>query len=131
MGAGRCVDSCGGGVRRKRTADAWQGAVGLGRGGRSSDGVVLLGGGAEGGAPQGVQAVDQDECARQVLPAFGDGVLHLVQAHVQLLDHVPVAVPDLSRPRDQEVVRRLPHGLRTDRWEGGHVRSPWFQLDQH
>lgn len=81
----------------------------------SSDGVVVLSGGAEGGAPQGVQAVDQDECASQVFPAFGDGVLHLVQAHVQLLDHIPVAVTDLSGPRDQEVIRRLPHGLQTER----------------
>ncbi len=46
--------------------------------GESLDGVVVLSGGAEGGAPQGVQAVDQDERAGQVLPAFGDGVLHLV-----------------------------------------------------
>jgi len=79
----------------------------------SSDGVVFLNGGAEGGAPQRLQAVDKDEGARQVLPAFSDGVLHFVQAHVQLLDHVSVAVADLSGPRDQEVIRRLPHGLQT------------------
>lgn len=81
----------------------------------SSDGVVVLSRGAEGRAPQGIQAVDQDERAGQVLPALGDGVLHLVQAYVQLLDHVPVAVADLSRPRDQEVVGRLPHGLQRER----------------
>lgn len=80
-----------------------------------SDGVVILSRGAEGGAPQDIQAVDQDERAGQVLPAFGDGVLHLVQAHVKLLDHIPVAIANLSCPRDQEVVCRLPHGLQTRR----------------
>lgn len=45
--------------------------------GESLDSVVILSR-AEGGAPQGVQAVDQDERAGQVLPAFGDGVFHLV-----------------------------------------------------
>lgn len=81
----------------------------------SLDGVVVLSGGAEGRAPQGIQAVDQDERASQVLPAFGDGVLHLVQAYVQLLDHIPVAVTDLGSPCDQEVVGWLPHGLQTER----------------
>ena len=80
-----------------------------------SDGVVFLVLRAEGRAPQGVQAVDQDEGPCQVSPALGDGVLHLVQAQVQLLQDVPVAVPDLSRPRHQEVVRRLPHGLKRER----------------
>lgn len=80
-----------------------------------SDGVVVLSRGAESRAPQDIQAVDQDERASQVLPAFGDGVLHLVQAHVKLLDHIPVAIANLSCPRDQEVVCRLPHGLQTRR----------------
>lgn len=82
-------------------------------GAQSLDGVVFLSSGAEGRAPQGVQAVDQDQCASQVLPAFGDGVLHLVQAHVQLLDHIPVAVANLGSPRHQEVIGWLPHGLQT------------------
>lgn len=68
-------------------------------------------GGAEGGAPQHVEAVDEDECACEMFPALGDGVLHAVQTQLELLDHVAVAVADLSRPRQQEVVRRLPHGL--------------------
>lgn len=73
------------------------------------DGTVVLRGGAEGGAPEHIQAVDEDERARQVFPALGDGALHLVQAHVQLLDHVPVAVPNLGRPGQQEVIGWLPH----------------------
>lgn len=91
----------------------------------SSDGVVFLSGGAEGRAPQGVQAVDQDERASQVLPAFGDGVLHLVQAHVQLLDHIPVAVPNLGSPRHQEVVGWLPHGLQT---QNKHLMTEFLQV---
>lgn len=46
--------------------------------GESLDGTVILSGRVKGGAPQGIQAVDQDERAGQVLPTFGDGVLHLV-----------------------------------------------------
>lgn len=46
-----------------------------------------------------------------MLPPLGDGVPHLVQAEVQLLDHVTVAVPDVGRPRQEEVVGWLPHGL--------------------
>lgn len=75
------------------------------------DGEVVLRGRTKGRAPEHVQAVDEDEGTSEVLPAFGKGVLHAVQAQVQLLDHVTVTVPDLSRPRQQEVVRRLPHGL--------------------
>jgi len=95
------------------------------RGRDISDGVVVLRGGAEGGAPQGLQAVDEEERAGQVLPALGDGVLHLVDAHVQLLDHVSVAVADLSGPRDQEVIRRLPHGLQTGEKENTHPVICW------
>lgn len=73
----------------------------------------------EGRAPQGVQAVDQDQGASQVLPPLGYRVLHLVQTQMKLLDHVSVTVPDLSRPRHQEVVRRLPHGL----WADGEMDS--------
>lgn len=75
------------------------------------DGKVILRGGTEGGAPEHVKAVDEDDCSCEVLPPLGDGVLHAVQAQVQLLDHVPVTVANLGRPRQQEVVRRLPHGL--------------------
>lgn len=82
----------------------WDWGLGGGGGGvpgvgRGLDGEVILSGGAEGGAPEDVQAVDEDERARQVFPALGDGALHLVQAHVKLLDHVPVTVSDLGRPR--------------------------------
>lgn len=77
-----------------------------------SDSKISVSGGAEGGAAEGVEAVNEDERAGQVLPPLGDGVPHLVQAQVELLDHVPVAVPDVGRPRQQEVVRRLPHGLK-------------------
>lgn len=80
-----------------------------------SDGVVVLSGRAEGRAPQDVQAVDQDQRAGQVLPAFGDGVFHFVQPHVQLLDHIPVAVAYLGGPCDQEIICRLPHGLQAER----------------
>lgn len=76
--------------------------------------------GAEGGCPQHVQGVDEDQGAREVLPALGDGVLHLVQPRVQLLDDIPVAVPHLAAPGEQEVVCWLPHGLgrRGDSREG-------------
>lgn len=77
-------------------------------------GKIILRGGAEGGASEHVQAVDEDEGAGQVLPSLGDGVLHTVQAQVQLLNHIAVAVPDLGRPCQQEVVRWLPHCLSGD-----------------
>lgn len=77
------------------------------------DGKILVVLGAEGSCPQHVQGVDEDQGAREVLPALGDGVLHLVQPRVQLLDDVPVAVPHLAAPGEQEVVRWLPHGLGT------------------
>lgn len=70
--------------------------------------------GAEGGASEAVQAVDQDERARQVLPPFGDGVPHPVQAHVKLLDHIPVAVANVGGPGQEEVVGWFPHALRTE-----------------
>lgn len=68
-----------------------------GRGTRSNHKVVLVGR-TEGSRSQDVQGVHEDEGACEVLPALGDGVLHLVQAGVQLLDDVPVAVPDLVAP---------------------------------
>lgn len=46
--------------------------------GEGLNSVVILCNWAEGGAPQCVQAVDQDKRAGQVLPAFGDGILYLV-----------------------------------------------------
>lgn len=68
--------------------------------------------GAEGGAAEGIQAVDEDQRAGQVLPPLGDGVPHPVQAEVELLDHVPVAVPDVGSPRQEEVVGWFPHALK-------------------
>lgn len=47
------------------------------QGERVLDGVVILSR-TEGGTPQHVQAVHQDQGASQVLPPFGDRVLHLV-----------------------------------------------------
>lgn len=41
--------------------------------------------GTEGRGSQDVQGVYQDQGPREVLPALGDGVLHLVQADVQFL----------------------------------------------
>lgn len=67
--------------------------------------------GTEGGTAEGVQAVDQDECASQVLPPLGDGVPHPVQAHVELLDHITVAVTNVGGPGQEEVIGRLPHAL--------------------
>lgn len=78
---------------------------------RGLDGKILVVLGAEGSCPQHVQGVDEDQGACQVLPALGDGVLHLVQPRVQLLDDIPVAVPHLAAPGQQEVVCWLPHGL--------------------
>lgn len=68
-------------------------------------------GGAEGRAPQHVEAVDEDESSCEMFPALGDGILHAVQTQLELLDHVTVAVADLCSPRQQEVVCWLPHGL--------------------
>lgn len=68
--------------------------------------------GTEGGTAEGIQAVDQDERPSQVLPPLGDGVPHPVQAQVKLLDHVSVAVTDMGRPGQEEVVGRLPHALK-------------------
>ncbi|TNN47062.1 hypothetical protein EYF80_042736 [Liparis tanakae] len=42
-----------------------------------------------------------------------------VPAQVELLDHVPVAVPHVGRPCQQEVVGRLPHGLEGQRHSRG------------
>lgn len=47
-----------------------------------------------------------------MLPPFGDGVPHLVQAEVELLDHVTVAVPNMGGPRQEKVIGWLPHGLK-------------------
>ena len=47
-----------------------------------------------------------------MLPPLGDRVPHLVQADVELLDHVAVAVSDVGRPSQQEVVGWLPHALK-------------------
>lgn len=49
--------------------------------GESLDNTVILSG-AEGRAPQGVQAVHQDQGTSQVLPSFGYWVLHLVQTQM-------------------------------------------------
>lgn len=81
------------------------------RGGGGSDGTVILGGRAKGRTSQRIETVHQDQCSCQVLPAFGDGVLHSVKAKVQLLDHVTVTVTNLRCPCNQEVVCWLPHGL--------------------
>lgn len=67
-------------------------------GGARSNHKVVLVGRTEGSRSQDVQGVHEDEGAREVLPALGDGVLHPVQAGVQLLDDIPVAVPDLVAP---------------------------------
>lgn len=75
------------------------------------NGILSLSSRAEGGEAQDVQAIDQDQCASQMFPAFGDRILHLVQACVQLLYHISVAVTNLRSPCDQEVIRWLPHGL--------------------
>lgn len=81
---------------------------------RHSHGEISVSSGAEGGAAEAVQAVDQDQRARQVLPPFGDGVPHPVQAHVELLDDVAVAVSNVGGPGEEEVIRWLPHALRTE-----------------
>lgn len=65
----------------------------------------------ESSTAQGVQAVDQDECASQVLPPLGDGVPHPVQAHVELLDYVTVAVTNVGGPGQEEVISWFPHAL--------------------
>lgn len=54
--------------------------------------------GTESGRSQDVQGVDHDQGPCEVFPALGDGVFHLIQASVQLLDDIPVAVPDLVAP---------------------------------
>lgn len=74
-------------------------------------GTVILRGEAEGGAPKEIQTVDKDEGASDVSPALGDGVLHFVQSSVKFLNHIPVTVPNLGCPCDQEVIGRFPHGL--------------------
>lgn len=80
-------------------------------GGTRSNHKVVLVGRTKGSCSQDVQGVHEDEGACEVLPALGDGVLHPVQASVQLLDDVPVAVPDLVAPGQQKVIRGFPHGL--------------------
>lgn len=85
------------------------------------DGKILMVLRAEGSCPQYVQGVDEDQGARKMLPAFGDGVLHLVQPCVQLLDHITVAVTHLAAPSEKEIICWLPHGLR--RWGRGAIRA--------
>lgn len=86
-------------------------APGKQQAGGTSDHEVVLVRGAEGSCSQNVQTVHQDQGPREVFPALGDGVLHPVQARVQLLDDIAVAVPDLVAPGQQEVIRGFPHGL--------------------
>lgn len=76
------------------------------------NGTVILRGGAKGGASKQVKAIDKDKGAGEVLPAFGDWILHSVQAHVQFMDDIAVTVANLSSPRQQEVVSWFPHGLK-------------------
>lgn len=83
-------------------------------GSQRSHSEVSVPDGAEGGASEAVQAVDQDQRARQVLPPFGDGVPHPVKAHVKLLDDVAVAVANVGGPGQEEVVGWFPHALRTE-----------------
>lgn len=73
---------------------------------------IILRGGAKGGASKQVEAIDKDKGAGEMFPAFGDWILHPVQAHVQFVDDVAVTVADLSGPRQQEVVGWFPHGLK-------------------
>lgn len=89
------------------------------------NGDVILKGGAKGGASKQVEAIDKDKRAGEVFPAFGDWILHPVQAHVQFVDDVAVTVTDLSCPRQQEVVGWFPHGLkwRSDKWRLCHISS--------
>lgn len=54
-----------------------------------------------------------------MFPPLSDGVPHFVQAVVEFLDHVPVAVPNVGRPRQQEIIRWFPHGLKSQRKKGG------------
>lgn len=86
-------------------------------GSKCSHSEISVSDGTEGGTAEGIQAVDKDQRAGQVLPPLGDGVPHLVQAEVELLDHVSVAVPDVGGPRQEEVVGRLPHALKG--WDRG------------
>lgn len=83
--------------------------------GATLDGKILVVLWAECSCPEQVQGVDEDEGAGEMLPTLGDGVLHLVQPCVQLLNHIPVAVAHLAAPGEEEVIRRLPHGL----WDRG------------
>lgn len=76
------------------------------------NGEVILRGGTKGRASKQVEAIDEDKGAGEVFPAFGDGILHPVQAHVQFVDDIAVTVPNLSGPRQQEVIGWFPHGLK-------------------
>lgn len=110
-------------IKKKRSHRTFKGPKVL-LSNRDSDGEIPVTDRGEGGASEAVQAVDQDQRARQVLPAFGDGVPHPVQAGVELLDHVPVAVADVGGPGQQEVVGWLPHALRrTEESSGEKKRS--------
>lgn len=81
----------------RAVGEARPGAAAGGGTPRSNHKVVLVRG-TEGSCSQNVQGVHQDQRPREVFPALGDGVLHPVQACVQLLDDIPVAVADLVTP---------------------------------
>ena len=66
----------------------------------------------EGRVLKDIEAVHRDERACQVPPLSGGGVFHFIQDQVQILDHVPVAVSIMQTPGVQEVIGRLPHGLK-------------------
>lgn len=72
---------------------------------------ITVADGTEGSTSECVQAVDQDECASQVLPPLGDGVPHPVQAHMELLDYIPVTVANMGGPGQEEVIGWFPHAL--------------------
>lgn len=61
-----------------------------------------------------------------MLPPLGDGAPHLVQAEVELLDHVSVAVPDVGGPGQEEVVGWLPHALKG--WDRGWREEELFDF---
>lgn len=80
----------------------------------------------EGRTAKGIEAVDKYKCARQVLPPLGDGVPHLVQAKVELLDHISVAIPNMGSPRQQEVIGWFPHRLKGSGWGSWEVKENVF-----
>lgn len=86
-------------------------------------GTVILRGSAKGRAPQKIQTVDKNEGTCDVSPPLGDRVLHFVQACVKFLNHISIAVSNLSRPCDQKVIGRFPHGLKREREVYNHITS--------